>query len=118
VTDSRRKGRDAQTAFRLMLEDRDWSVLPTVAGQKCCDLIAAPPTPAIAGWVSNEGDYIAWEVKDTKLIGRPAFLAQAKRQAKEHKMPWGLACHLWGTTSWIVERQGEKPTIWHERSGK
>jgi len=95
-----------------MLVDRDWFVLPTVAGQSCCDLIAAPYKPDQLGLHALPQDQVAWEVKDCKLIDLPRFRAQARAQGKHHKMPWGLAYHLWGTRCWVVERQGEEPQLW------
>lgn len=99
---SRAKGRRAESAFALLLADRDYDVTDTTAGKSCCDLVA-------------EKDGITWafEVKDRAICDWKRFLAQAHENATGRKR-WALAVHLPGYRSWLVLRQGCDPQVWHE----
>lgn len=103
MTDSRAKGRRGETAALRLLEERDYSCEDMSAGRSSCDLIAV-----------KDGSTWAVEVKDRVLINPRQFRKQARANAKRGYR-WMLLCHIPDTRSWLVERQGERPTVWHER---
>jgi hypothetical protein len=100
---SRRKGRVGQLAARHLLLERDWSVAELNGGTSVEDFIATDPTGA------------AWCVEVKNCAGiLPAHKAQAMRQAASRRLRWMLISKLAGTSSWLVQRQGERPVVWHE----
>lgn len=98
---TRSKGRRGETEAKLLLESRDWVVWDLTAGLATEDLIANDPDGK--GWII--------EVKNTTAITM-AHRKQAMDQAKARKMPWMLMSKIAGTGSWLVQRQGLKPTVW------
>ena len=103
----RRKGRDGRYHFRLLLEARDWKVTTTTEGKAGEDLLVTDP------------DGILWavEVKDVKAID-PRHRDQARQQAKTRKARWMLANHIYGTSSWLIQRRGYLPCVWHPDGAK
>jgi hypothetical protein len=53
------------------------------------------------------------EVKNTTAI-TTAHRKQAMEQAARSKLPWLLLSKIAGTSSWLVQRQGEKPVVWSQ----
>lgn len=100
----RNKGRRGQSIFAAMLTERDWVVDPITAGVQREDIIATDPAGRV--W--------SVEVKNTKTITHQ-HRQQAMEQAKARRLPWMLANKIHGTSSWLIQRQGERPVIWHER---
>jgi len=99
----RNKGRRGQTEAFNLLRDRDWNVVETTSGQEVEDAVAIDPN----------GQAWSVEVKNTVAIQIRLFLAQARRQAKERKLPWMLMAKIDGGFGWLVLRQGErKGQIW------
>lgn len=101
---SRNKGARGQSEFKAMLQDRDWSVDTLSAGIQSADLIATDPQ--CRTWCV--------EVKNCAGI-LPAHRKQAMEQGKERRLPWLLASKIAGTSSWLVQRQGELPQVWHAK---
>lgn len=99
---SRDKGRRGQTEAAHLLKDRDWSIIETSSGKKCEDIVAESP----------EGKRYSVEVKKHRVLNLGAFLTQAREQAAARKLDWMLIAHLSGTSSWLIMRKGEAPTIW------
>lgn len=99
---SRSKGKRGELAFRRVLEGRDWRVHDLTDGEAVADFIAIDPSGR------------AWcvECKNCAAI-LPAHMAQARRQAQAARMPWLLAHHIAGTQSWLIQRKGERPAVWH-----
>ena len=101
---SRDKGRRGESAAKHLLADRDYSILAdTSSGLSTDDLLVESP----------DGEIISVEVKNCKLINLPAFIAQARTNAK--KRPWLLLAKLDQTASWLCMGKGRKPQIWHEK---
>lgn len=100
---SRAKGRRGQQEAANLMRSRDWSVAELNAGTAVEDFIVTDPS----------GKAWACEVKNTASITR-AHREQAMRQAKARRLPWMLMSKISGTGSWLVQRQGERPTTWHE----
>lgn len=101
---SRSKGRRGQTIAKQLLRERDWQVDELAAGIASEDLIAT----------DTAGRRYCVEVKNTAGV-YPQHVAQAKRQAASKRMAWMLMSKIAGTSSWLVQRQGENPSIWMER---
>ena len=101
---SRDKGRRGQRDAQDLLQSRDWSTAELNGGTAVEDLIA----------VSPDGKSYSVEVKNTVSI-TTAHRAQAMAQAKARKLPWMLLSKIAGTSSWLVQRQGERPVVWHEK---
>lgn len=101
---SRAKGRRGQQEASNLLRSRDWTVAELNAGTAAEDFVAVDP------------DGKAWsvEVKNTKSI-TTTHRDQAMRQAKVRKLPWLLISKIAGTSSWLIQRQGDKPVVWHEQ---
>ena len=99
---SRSKGRRGQAAFAALLAERDWTHVETAAGKATEDFLAIDP------------DGIAWavEVKNTAAITQN-HRAQAMQQALARKARWMLASHICGSSSWLIQRQGMRPAVWH-----
>ena len=100
----RTKGARAQAAFADVLRSRNWVVDHLTSGRSNEDLIATDP----------HDQQWSVEVKDHKIINLGAFLLQARCQASNRHLPWMLACHLPGTSSWLVMRKNERAVIWHD----
>lgn len=101
---SRDKGRRGEAAAKRLLADRDYTILAdTSAGLSTDDLVVQSP----------EGKVVSVEVKNCKLINVPAFLKQAKENAKKNR--WMLLAHISGTSSWLVMTTGARPVVWHEK---
>lgn len=101
---SRRKGARGQGEFAALLADRDWVTDRITAGIAAADLIATDPA----------GKTWCVEVKNCAGI-LPAHLQQAREQARKRRLPWMLANHIEGSSSWLVRRQGEAPQLWHSK---
>jgi hypothetical protein len=101
---SRRKGRVGQLAARHLLLERDWSVAELNGGTSVEDFIATDPTGG-AAW--------AVECKNTVAITTD-HRKQAMDQAASRRLRWMLISKIAGTSSWLVQRQGERPCVWHE----
>jgi hypothetical protein len=43
-----------------------------------------------------------------------AHRKQAMEQAKRRRLPWLLMSKVAGTSSWLVQREGDKPVVWTE----
>lgn len=101
---TRNKGRRGQTAALQLLREMDWTVADLSSGVACEDGLAIDPYGII--W--------AVEVKNTASITMQHRL-QAMEQAKNRKERWMLMSRIQNTSSWLVQRQGMRPAIWHER---
>ena len=99
---SRNKGRRGQTEFAALLAARDWTHVETAAGKASEDFLAIDP----------DGTTWAVEVKNTSAI-TAAHKAQAMEQAKARRARWMLASHISGSSSWLIQRQGMRPAVWH-----
>ena len=86
----------------MLLKDRDWSVAELNAGTQAEDFIATDPN----------GQAYCVEVKNCAQITL-TNRRQAMEQAKRRKLPWMLMNKIAGTSSWLVQRQGKRPVIWH-----
>lgn len=102
---SRNKGARGQSEFKAMLLDRDWVVDTLTAGIESADLIATDP----AG--------VTWCVEVKNCAGiLPAHKKQAMEQAKKRRLPWLLGSKIAGSSSWLVQRQNELPSVWHSKT--
>jgi Holliday junction resolvase-like predicted endonuclease len=103
MVNSRDKGRRGEGTAIYLLTSRDYTIVAdTTAGKASCDLLA-----------EKCGITFAVEVKNRALIDMRAFRDQARKQARG-KQRWMLLVKIPGTSSWLVERQGLRPGIWHE----
>ena len=104
---SRNKGRRGETAAKRLLQDRDYCILAdATAGLATDDLLAQDASGAL--W--------SVEVKNRKIINPALFCGQARVQAGKKRGPrWMVLAHIDNTSSWLVLRQAERPTIWHEK---
>lgn len=100
---SRDKGRRGQREAQALLTSRDWRTAELNAGTAVEDMIATDP----------DGKAWAVEVKNTVAI-TTAHRQQAMTQAKARRLPWMLLSKIAGTSSWLVQRQGHRPAVWHE----
>ena len=100
---SRAKGRKGQQEAAELLRSRDWSVAELNAGTASEDFIA----------VSPDGKSYSVEVKNTVAITL-AHKRQAIAQGRARKLPWLLASKIADSSSWLIQRQGEKPIVWSE----
>jgi predicted RecB family endonuclease len=100
---SRRKGRAGETAAKHLLQARDFAVDDLAGGITSADLIA------------TDAAGVTWcvEVK-AQVVVSVAHRDQAMRQAASRRLRWMLISKLAGTSSWLVQRQGERPCVWHE----
>lgn len=103
MINARAKGRKGQREANALLTSRDWSVAELNAGTAVEDFIAVDPN----------GKSWSVEVKNTAAI-TAAHRKQAQEQAKARRLPWLLISKIAGTSSWLVQRQGERPVVWHE----
>lgn len=97
----RRKGRKGQQEAMALLRERDWSVAELNGGTEVEDGIVT----------DTEGRTWSLEVKMQKSIS-VSHRQQAMRQAHKRRLPWMLMCHIEGSRSWLVQRQGSKPAVW------
>jgi Holliday junction resolvase-like predicted endonuclease len=103
MVNSRNKGRRGESKAIDLLTSRDYTIVADLtAGKASCDLLA-----------EKCGITFAVEVKNREIINMAAFRAQARKQARG-KQRWMLLVKIAGTTSWLMERQGARPAIWHE----
>ena len=104
---SRNKGRRGETVAKRLLQDRDYSILAdTTAGLATDDLLVQDAVGAL--W--------SVEVKNQKIINPALFTEQARAQAsKKRGLRWMVLAHIHNTSSWLVLKQGARPTIWHEK---
>ena len=103
---SRSKGKRGEAAARNLLVDRDFTIIANTAdGSEVEDIIASSP----------EGKVYSIEVKNNKLINVPAVRKQAMQNAAKVKLAWMMMCKIDCTSSWLVWRKGDKPTIWNEK---
>lgn len=100
---ARSKGRRNESACKLLLESRDWAVHDLTAGLATADLIAT----------DLDGRTWAVEVKGTSAI-TVVHRKQAMEQARKARLPWMLCSKIEGTSSWLVQRQGERPVVWSD----
>jgi hypothetical protein len=100
----RDKGRRGQLEARHMLQSRDWSVAELNGGTSAEDFVACD----LVG-----GKTYSVEVKNTVAI-TVAHRKQAMEQAKRRRLPWLLMSKVAGTSSWLVQREGDKPVVWTE----
>lgn len=100
---SRSKGRKGQQEARSLLTARDWSVAELNAGTAAEDFWACD---------LSSGKTYSVEVKNAVAI-TTAHRKQAMTQAAKSKLPWLLMSKIAGTSSWLVQRQGERPAVWH-----
>ena len=98
-----RKGGIGRRRAKFLLLDRDWSMEPTMDGIKADDLVVIDP----------QGVQWSVEVKNTKLIA-VHHREQAQVQASRRDLPWMLMSRIFGTKSWLIQRQGERPVCWEE----
>lgn len=98
----RDKGRRGQLEARHMLQSRDWSVAELIGGSAAEDFVACD---------LNAGKTYSVEVKNTVAI-TVAHRKQAMEQAKRRRLPWMLLSKVAGTSSWLVQREGERPVVW------
>lgn len=103
MINARAKGRKGQREANALLTSRDWSVAELNAGTAVEDFIAVDPN----------GKSWSVEVKNTSAI-IAAHRKQAIEQSKARRLPWLLISKIAGTSSWLVQRQGERPVVWHE----
>lgn len=101
---SRSKGSRGQSEFKALLLVRDWVCDSITAGIAACDLIATDTC----------GTSYSVEIKNCAGI-LPAHKRQAMDQAKARRLPWLLASKIAGTSSWLVQRQGALPQVWHNK---
>jgi hypothetical protein len=100
----RDKGRRGQLEARHMLQSRDWSVAELNGGTSAEDFVACDMA---------EGKTYSVEVKNTVAI-TVAHRKQAQAQGKTRRLPWMLLSKIAGTSSWLVQREAEKPVVWTE----
>jgi Holliday junction resolvase-like predicted endonuclease len=100
---ARDRGRRGETAAKHLLLERDYCVDDLAGGITSADLIATDT--AGATWCV--------EVKNCAGI-LPAHKAQAMRQAASRRLRWMLISEIANSSSWLVQRQGERPCVWHE----
>ncbi len=101
---TRSKGRRGESEAKELLQSRDWVVADLSAGLSTEDLLAT----------DTSGKTWAVEVKNTVSITQ-AQRKQAIQQSKNRRQSWMLMNKIAGTSSWLIQRQGEKPTVWHNQ---
>ena len=100
---SRNKGRKGQREAADLLRSRDWNVVEVNAGTAVEDFIA----------IDTNGITYSVEVKNTVSIDL-AHKKQAMKQASARKLPWLLVSKIADSSSWLIQRKGEKPVVWSE----
>lgn len=104
---SRDKGRRGEREAKAMLADRGYTILAdTSAGLSTDDLVV----------MDQAGKVYSVEVKNTKLINLPVFLAQARGNAK--KNAWMLLCKLDRQGAWLVLGKDRPATVWHTQEAQ
>lgn len=103
---SRSKGRRGQRQFGELLRDMDWEVRELNSGTAVEDFLAIDPG----------GQVWSVEVKNARAMDIRKWRTQAKEQAGN--IPWMLGCKIDGTSSWLILRQAQRPTVWHNKGGK
>lgn len=101
---SRAKGVRGQGEFSNMLRDRDWMCDQLTSGLSTGDLIGTDPT----------GKTWLVEVKNCAGI-LPAHKKQAIEQGRDRRLPWMLASKIADSSSWLIQRQGDVPCVWHSK---
>lgn len=101
----RDKGRRGQTAAEKLLQYRGYKTDPITAGVKREDIVAVDPDGV--GW--------AVEVKNCNAI-TVGHRQQAMEQASKRNLRWMLMSKIAGTRAWLIQRQGEIPTVWFDVS--
>ncbi len=101
---SRTKGARGQSAAANLLRERDWIIDQVTCGVASHDFTGTDP----------DGKTWAIEVKNCAGI-LPAHKAQAMEQGKARRLPWMLVSHIAGSSSWLIQRQSERPIVWHQR---
>lgn len=99
----RSKGRRGQQEAHALLTARDWSVAELNSGTSAEDFWACDLAT---------GRTFSVEVKNAVVITL-AHRKQAMAQAAKARLPWMLMAKIAGTSSWLVQRQGERPVVWH-----
>lgn len=100
----RRKGAKGQSEAKALLADRDWICDQITAGIAAADLIA------------TDADGKTWAVEVKNCAGiLPAHKKQAMEQGKSRRLPWMLMSHIEGSSSWLVQRMGALPVVWHAK---
>ena len=99
---ARDKGRRGQREAQALLRQRDWTVAELNAGTAVEDLIATDPY----------GKAWSVEVKNTMAI-TTAHRVQAMMQGMARRLPWMLMSKIANSSSWLVQRQGHRPAMWH-----
>lgn len=100
MTNSRRKGRVAQTEARHLLQELDFEVSERPAGQPGDDFRA-----------TRDGKTYSVEAKGVKLIDLPKFERQARSNCDD--LPWMVMARLPGYPgSFLITRKDEKPCVW------
>ena len=106
----RNKGRRGQRAAQKLLQSYGYHTHELNSGTKTGDLIATVDKYS----TGKEVNYLV-EVKNTKSLDIPAFLKQARDQAKVKKMKWMLMCKIDGGFGWLVFFEGDNEAeIWYE----
>lgn len=101
---SRDKGKRGERTAKAMLIERGYIILAdTTAGLSTDDLV-----------VERDGIILSVEVKNTKQIDIPAFVKQARTNAKKNH--WLLMMHLDSTSTWLVMGSMRVPVCWHQDS--
>lgn len=100
---SRSKGRKGQREAFELLKSLDWMPAELNGGTVVEDFIAT----------DRHGRAWSVEVKNTIAI-TTTHRKQAQAQAKARRLPWMLMSHIEGTRSWLVQRCGMRPAVWHE----
>ena len=99
---TRNKGKRGEREAKALLAFRDFVVHDLENGQENEDMLA------------TDCNGIVWsvEIKNTMniMIGHRR---QAKKQADKSKKRWLLMNKIHNTSSWLIQRQGELPSVWH-----
>lgn len=100
---TRNRGKRGEREAKDILTSRDWVVADLTDGEACEDFLVFRP---------DDKQLFAVEVKNTKSIS-VTHRDQAKTQAKNRKAKWMLMSKIYGTGSWLIQSEGEKPRVWH-----
>lgn len=98
----RAKGRRGQAEAKKLLMERGWQIAELNNGISSEDILATDP----------DGKEWSVEVKKTRDINI-AHRKQAQAQGMARKRPWMLMSHIEGTRSWLIQRKGVSPIVWH-----
>lgn len=99
---TRNKGKAGEREAKALLASRDWIVHDLENGMQNADMLA------------SDQNGIVWsvEVKNCASI-QSAHRKQAMEQASRTRTRWMLLSKITGTSSWLVQRQNERPVVWH-----